>query len=107
MPHPFWTRKKIAALVLSSVAYFGLWEVTGRLGVPTVRDDAVADHSITTFLGRALTASCEATAMAPFVVKVRCKRPQVASRGSIVTVQYLLWPGKWRREICRSTVLVP
>jgi hypothetical protein len=107
MQRPFWTKKKIAAVVLLGVAYFGLWEVTARLGAPIIREAAVADHSISTFTGRALIASCEASAVAPFIVKAQCKRAQLSS-GLVMTVDYVLWPGKWRRRIWRSpAVFIP
>ena len=101
MPLSFWTRKKITVVILSSVAYFGLWGVTARLAVPILREAGRAKYTVIPVVGPALIAFCEASAVAPFVVRVQCKRAQL-SRGSIMTVEYVLWPGKWRRKIWRA-----
>jgi hypothetical protein len=94
MPRSFWTKKKVAGVVLLGVAYFGLWGVTERLGVPVVRAAATAKYIPTPRQGRALkAASCEASAVAPFVVKANYDWTGGPLLGAAATVHYL-WLGR-------------
>jgi hypothetical protein len=106
MPRSFWTKKKVAGVVLLGVAYFGLWGVTERLGVPTVRAVATAKYIPMPTEGRALeAASCEATAVAPFLVKAHYDWTGGPLLGAAATVHYL-WLGRWTMEIWHSAVRV-
>jgi hypothetical protein len=85
MPRSFWKKKKVAGVVLLGVAYFGLWGVTERLGVPVVR--------------------AAASAVAPFVVKANYDWIGGPLLGAAASVHYL-WIGRWTKEIWHSAVRV-